>query len=372
MKIIHTSNVHLGKSFSGHSTAGDKLRAAIKRAFSQVIDLSLAEKADMVIFAGDTFDSVDVSQNLLKFFLSEIRRLEKIPVFLLPGERDYYQKGSFWEEWEITPAVDNLHMLTNTERPYIDLPRLSTTVYGYPILAESSLDNPAERLRKFGKSKYHIAVLYGNLVHDTSQAGHNYPFHPDDLMAGGFSYAALGGQKTFRDFSSIGIKAAYCGSPEIITPVQIEEAGTVAVVELDESQITVEPRRVGNLCWREMHISMETVANPDDLKSQIKEMAGPDVFLRVTLEGLTLFESGLNLGQLHKELYNGFMHLEFVDHTRVLPDNISAVKVQEKTILGQYLKVMVDKLNDAEGTYRIDLEESLKVGYTLLSGKELW
>jgi hypothetical protein len=33
---------------------------------------------------------------------------------------------------------------------------------------------------------------------------------------------------------------------------------------------------------------------------------------------------------------------------------------------------MVDKLKDAEGTYRDDLEESLKMGYTLLTGKEIW
>ncbi len=102
------------------------------------------------------------------------------------------------------------------------------------------------------------------------------------------------------------------------------------------------------------------------------EQAGPDVVLQVTLEGLALLEAGFNRDQLYKDLQGNFMHLEIIDRTQVLPDNISAVKVQEKTILGQYLKVMVDKMNNSDGSNRTDLEESLKVGYTLLTGKELW
>lgn len=191
-------------------------------------------------------------------------------------------------------------------------------------------------------------------------------------MASGFNYIALGGQKSFHDFSSIGIRAAYPGAPEITSPIQLDDAGSVAMVVIEDEILNVEPRRVGNLVWKEIKISMETVGNIDDLKGKIVELAGPDVVLIVTMEGLALLEAGPNLQQLHKDLQNSFMHLEFIDHTQVLPDNISAVKVQEKTILGQYLKIMVDKLNEADGSYRTDLEESLKVGYTLLTGKELW
>jgi DNA repair protein SbcD/Mre11 len=371
MRILHTSNIELGKPFDG-LTAGDKLRAAMKRSLSRIIDLALAEKADLVIFAGDTFSSVDVSQNLIKYFLSEIRRLESVPVFILPGEKDYYQKGSFWEEWETIPPSDNLHLLTSTERPYIEMPNLSTTIYGCPLLQSASVDNPIEKLRKFGKSRHHIAVVYGNLVHDNAMAGHNNPFHPDDLMASGFNYVALGGQKIFRDFSGIGIRAAYAGAPEMTSYTHLDQNGTVAMVVVEDEILNVESRQVGNLVWKELTLSMESVINTEELKAKIMDQAGADVIQKMTLEGLALLEAGVNLDQLYKELQGNFMYLEFVDHTQVLPDNISAVKVQEKTILGQYLKVMVDKLNEADGSYRTDLEESLKVGYTLLTGKELW
>jgi DNA repair exonuclease SbcCD nuclease subunit len=371
MKILHTSNIHLGRSFAGLDGAGDRLRAAIKAAFSRLIDTALAEKAELVILAGDTFDSLEVSQNLLNFFLSQVRRLEKTPVVVLPGARDPYQKGSFWDEWEVFPPSENLLLLTDQQRPYIELSGLSTTVYGYPVLAESPPDNPLDRIKKFGKSSYHIAVIHGNLTHDTAASGHSHPFHTDNLKKAGFDYAALGGQTAFLDFSYIGLKAAYSGSPEILTQDQ-PNSGQALLVTLDGGAARVEPRKIGTLEWKEAVIAMETIVNLDDLRQRIREQAGPDVILRARLEGLALFEAGLDTEALERELEQSFLCLKIADLARVLPENISEVKVHEKTILGQYLKVMVEKMNQTEGSSREDLDESLKVGYTLLTGKEIW
>ncbi len=371
MKILHASNIHLGRSFAGLDGAGDKLRAAIKAAFTRLVDTALAEKADLVILAGDTFDSLDVSQNLLNFFLSEVRRLDKTPVAVLPGARDPYQKGSFWEEWEVFPPAENLYLLTDQQRPHKEIPSLSATLYGYPVLSESSLDSPLEKIRKFGKASHHIAIIYGNLTHDNAKTGHGHPFHTDDLLSAGFDYAALGGQNAFHDFSYIGLRAAYSGSPEILSQNQ-PNSGQALLLSLGDGDIGIEPRKIGALEWKEAVISMETIVNLDDLKQRIRELAGPSVILKVRFEGLALFEAGLDTEALERELEQSFLSLKFADQTRVLPENISEVKVHEKTILGQYLKVMVEKLNQAEGAYRDDLDESLKVGYTLLTGKEIW
>jgi hypothetical protein len=136
--------------------------------------------------------------------------------------------------------------------------------------------------------------------------------------------------------------------------------------------VVIEPRNVGTFIWKNIEISMETVANIDDLKAQINELSGPNVLLKATLKGLTLFEAGLNIEELKAQLDGNFLQLDFVDNTSVLPENVSEVKVREKTILGQYLKVMVEKLNAAKGPQKSELEESLKAGYTLLTGKEIW
>jgi DNA repair protein SbcD/Mre11 len=376
MKIIQSSNVRLGASFSGQdpkkagqAVPGDKLRVAIKNAFVKLIDLTIEEKADLLILAGDTFDSPDISQNLLNFFLDQIRRLEKVPAVMLPGGRDPYQKGSFWEEWQVTSPVDNLHILVDPDKPYVELPDLSATVYGYPTMVDSAHDNPVKHLKKTGDSANHIAVIYGNLIQDKSDTNQEHSFTTKDLAAAGFNYAALGGQNELLDLTAVGIKAAYSGAPESLS-AESANSGKCLIVTIDGDLLSVQPQQAGRLNWKEARISIEEAVDLDGLKSKIATFSGPDVILKATLEGLALFESGLNIKQLHEELESNFLDLEFVDRTRVLPD-ISEIKVQEKTILGQYLKVMVERLKKADGDQRLELEESLKTGYTLLTGKEI-
>jgi DNA repair exonuclease SbcCD nuclease subunit len=368
MKIIQSSNIHLGKSFEGYGLIGDKLRVGIKRTFSKIIDLALAEAAELVILAGDTFDNLDVSQKTLDFFLSEICRLNKIPVVVLPGSRDFYQKGSFWDEWKITTPAPNLYLLANPEKPSMAISELGTIVYGYPPVAAISSENLLSKIRRNDESATHIAVVYGNIVRPDPSLEWNYPLGIEDLFAAPFDYLALGGQTSCRDYSDIGLKAAYSGSPEILGPDQTD-AGNVLFINLNNGQVNIEPRHLGEFIWKNAEIHMEAVANFEDLEMQIREMAGPETLLKVTLKGLTLFEAGLDLDKLQCDLENDCLNLEIIDCTNVLPENISAVKVQEKTILGQYLKLMVDKLNKADDDSRGDYYESLKIGYKLLAGK---
>jgi len=371
MKIVHSSKTLLGKSFADRGINGDKLRAGIKRSFSKVIDLAIAEKADLVILAGDTFDNVEVSEHLLSHFLSEVERLERIPLAILPGARDAYQKGCFWEEWEAFNPLPNLHLLTRTERPYVELQDASVAVYGYPVLAESSPEHQVIRIKRVAKARNHIGVIYGNMSYGKSPQTGEYSFASDELKSCQMDYIALGGSDEFHDFTPLGLKAAYSGSTEALSPDR-ENSRNVALVTLDGARLVIEPRIVGSFQWKNIDIPMETVTGIDDLKSKLNELAGPDVLLKATLKGLTLLEAGLDTDELVSQLENNFLQLELVDQTSVLPENISEVKVREKTILGQYLKIMVEKMNTAQGPEKEDLEKSLKAGYTLLTGKEIW
>lgn len=371
MKIVHSSAIHFGRSFTDPGMPGDKLRAGIKSIFSKIIDIANGESADLLILAGDTFDNIDVSQNLLDFFVSEVKRLEKTPVIVLPGSHDRYEKGSFWEQWKTLRPAENLHILADAGKPYIEIPEISAVIYGYfPARGERSGDI-LERLKIIDGSGFHIAVLYGQLVSDSDQKQSEFPLNYDKLASIPFDYTALGGQPEFRSLVDVGLKAAYAGSPAALSP-EWNDSGNVLIVDLQKDSLNVEPRKLDGFVWKETEISMETVANMEDLKNRIVGMAGQNTFLKVVLSGLALLEAGLNLDHLQKELEERFLHLEFVDRTRVLPDTISEVKVQEKTILGQYLKAMVGKLNSASGQQKSDLEESLKIGYTLLSGREIW
>jgi DNA repair exonuclease SbcCD nuclease subunit len=197
---------------------------------------------------------------------------------------------------------------------------------------------------------------------------------PDSLseQMGKYDYVALGGQPAYLDLSCAGYRAAFSGSPE---PLNFEEsnAGNLAVIQIDEpKKATINKVPFGHFSWKRIEFQAKEIANNDDLLRKIQEYAGPNMLLRVKLSGLALFEAGLDPQYVYKQLQEGFAYLDIIDEMIVFPENVADVKASEKTILGQYLRLIVEKMQSANENQKEHLENSIKIGYSLLSGRELW
>lgn len=92
MKLIHLSDLHLGKRVSGFSMAEDQ-----EYILKEILALAEAERPDGVILAGDIYDKpVPPAEavGLLDFFLTRLSAL-KIPVFIISGNHDSPERLSF-------------------------------------------------------------------------------------------------------------------------------------------------------------------------------------------------------------------------------------------------------------------------------------
>lgn len=370
MKILQTSDIYLGRYFEDNSAAGNKLRAGIKSIFSDILKTAKDEKVDLVILAGNIFDNLDLSQNLLDSFISDIAQLEDIPVALFPGNRDFYEIGSFWDYWKLVPPVKNLILLSGKKAVQHEISQLSTTLYGIPVSAGQTAGRQIDYIKKNVSSDFHIAVTNGIYPENKDSEGES-SFKIEPFQGFGFNYVAVCGTEEAKEYNDSSPKAASSGSPLGLTPGQADSSG-VLLVKLSGNSVSTELKKVKGFNWKNVEIPMESIHSIDDLKSRILEFAGPNTILKVKLSGLALLEAGLNIEHLNEELDENFLDLSFEDNTRVLPKNISEVKVHEKSVLGQYLKVMVGKLNKASGSELEKYEKSLKAGYSLLSGREIW
>lgn len=370
MKILQTSNIYLGRYFEDNCAAGNKLRAGMKSIFSGILSTAKDEKVDLVILAGNVFDNLDLSQNLLDSFISDIGQLGDIPVALFPGHRDFYEMGSFWDYWKLVMPIKNLILLSGKKPMQHDIPQLSLTLYGIPVREGQPARRQLEYIKKSSSSEYHIAVTNAIYPEDKVSAdGSSFDIEP--FQSFGFNYIAVSGGDENKEYDIPSTKAASSGSPLGLVPGRSNSSG-VLLVNLAGQSASTELRKVQGFEWKNAEIPMESIHNIDDLKKRIMEFAGPHTLLNVKLSGLALLEAGLNVEHLKEELEEHFLDINFEDDTRVLPKNISEVKVHEKTVLGQYLKVMVGKLNKASGDELDKYERSLKAGYSLLSGREIW
>lgn len=85
MKILHTSDWHIGKSVNGYSMLDEQ-----KNAFAQIIKYIRAEKPSAVVIAGDVYDRAVPSVEAVRVFDEFLTCLshEKIDVFLVAGNHD--------------------------------------------------------------------------------------------------------------------------------------------------------------------------------------------------------------------------------------------------------------------------------------------
>ncbi len=141
LRIIHTADVHLG---ARHDDLGEQAAAQRERqfaAFAATVGMAIADKVDLVLIAGDLFDSNVQPRRSVQRVAAELKRLgeAKIRTVLIPGTHDCYDRASIYRAYDLktlsgSTADDDLVTILTPDQPSIHLPALDTIVYG-PVFA---------------------------------------------------------------------------------------------------------------------------------------------------------------------------------------------------------------------------------------------
>lgn len=87
MKLLHTSDWHLGMTFRGGISYDDDQRYMI----DQICKVAVKEKVEGILLAGDVFDKGIASQDALKLYDETMTRIcgeMKIPIYMIAGNHD--------------------------------------------------------------------------------------------------------------------------------------------------------------------------------------------------------------------------------------------------------------------------------------------
>ena len=93
-RFVHTADVHLDSPLETlalkDAEAASVVANATRQAFSNTIDLCVAEKVNALLIAGDLYDGELKSMKTAAFFTEEMRRLtdEGVRVFIIRGNHD--------------------------------------------------------------------------------------------------------------------------------------------------------------------------------------------------------------------------------------------------------------------------------------------
>ena len=241
LKILHTADVQLDAPFGFLGSKGAQHRHQLLTTFEKTVQLAATESYDLLLIAGDLFNSNSPSRETVKSVIGHLASLS-IPVCILPGDSDCLNDNSIYRR---TRFSDNVHILVETPT-YHDFPDLDLTIAGRPITNYHDSTPPLRGISRNGGRRWFVAMAHGNLQLAGNAGRSERPIYAQDISACNANYVALGDWHSFADYSQDGSgKAFYSGAPEPIA-VTHKGAGNVASISIAEDSVEVTPIRVGS------------------------------------------------------------------------------------------------------------------------------
>ena len=147
MRLLHTSDWHIGRTFHGHSTT-----EALKTVLDAMVQVVRDRQVDVVLVAGDVFDSATPAAEYYEVLTGTLRALREAgaTVILTSGNHDSATRLGFQSEFA---ALAGIHVITESSRHSTPIELTDehgpVAIYGIPFLEPALLRHhyPDETLR---------------------------------------------------------------------------------------------------------------------------------------------------------------------------------------------------------------------------------
>lgn len=296
VRLLHTSDWHLGRSFHGHD-----LLAAQAEAMDRLVELSREAAVELVVIAGDLYDRAIPPAEAVRLFTDTVARLRRngAAVVAIAGNHDSHVRVSVYDELLSALEVTIRGRWQRSDQPVLLSPRQGgspVAIYPLPYL-EPLLDGPglqqeaeqppsSQRLRHpevtelaLNRIRADLARRPGNrsvLVAHAFVAGGTSSESERELsvghaeavpvaLFGGFHYVALGHLHRSQELD--GPRLAYSGTPLAYSFSEESHVKSVRLVELAADgtpRVEVVPLGVGRPL-RSLSGSLEQLLREPDL-----------------------------------------------------------------------------------------------------------
>ena len=209
-KILHIGDIHLDSPFSLFDVEKSQVRRReLRGTFSTIMMYAKTMGADLVIIAGDLFDSEFVTRETMSLIVSQFAAIPSCRFVITPGNHDPATAKSAYLK---TKFPENVYVFTNESVRKFSFDDIGVDVYGFAYTDEKYEQNPLRDRFALDPSKINIFAAHADIYGRSSTY---CPIDPDVFAEFGFDYAALGhihaGGEIFREGRTY---YAYCGCPE--------------------------------------------------------------------------------------------------------------------------------------------------------------
>lgn len=273
MKFIHFADAHLDSPFRGlsflPSKAFNQIYEAADQSLTKIVDLALAEQVDLVLIAGDTFDSDHPSPRSQLFFAHQIKRLTdaEIQVVMIFGNHDHMQENDLLVEksqyFKLLGPNENVEKSTFTTK----------NGFNYDVIGFSYLNNhiTQNKLSEFIPKGNHFTFGIMHAQEKTTTKSQNVyaPFSLEEMKQLNYDYFALG---------HIHLRQNLCENPRIVYPGNIQgrhinELGVkgcyLGIIDEGNKKTRLEFKATAPIVWQSKTLTLTKEIDKNELQEQI-------------------------------------------------------------------------------------------------------
>lgn len=393
LRIIHTADVHLG---ARHDDLGEQASAQRERqfaAFAATVDLAIAEKADLVLIAGDLFDSNVQPRRSVERVAAQLKRLatSRIRTVIVPGTHDAYDRSSIYRAYDLkalagsAPDDDWVTVLT-PERPRIHLPACDVVVHGPVFATKRAPHSPLRDLdvaAHQGTATWQVGILHGSVAIPGKTDRDDVVVTTEEIGASGLDYLALGHWHSARQGRAGSTTYAYSGAPEPVALNQ-DRAGRVLLIQLEQTgagkNVTVADRPVGKTRFERLELDAAGITTQPALIDSLARKGDPDLVLDVRIVGVRPDELDLHPDEIEAALAARFLKVRVRDLSA--PALTEGTLPSADTISGAFIRDLEARIAELEAVGATDggaetaaeaaeLRDALRLGRLLLAGHEV-
>lgn len=347
MKILHTSDLHIGKRINEYSMIEDQ-----EKILNQIIDIAKEEQPDAIILAGDIYDKSVASAEAVRLFdqfLVGLVQLKK-SIFIISGNHDSAERIAFGAEIMKSSQVYLSPVYNGKIEPVI-LNDGTTNVAFYllPFIKPSIVQHFAEEgaeLKTYNDAMRYV-IDHFELGEDCRKVLITHQFitgatssESEDMVVGGldnidasifddFDYVALGHLHRPQHCGRESVR--YSGTPLKYSFSEVNDKKSVTIVEINGNTVPV----VSTRPLTPMHEWYDLKGTYDELtaKSYYDGKGYDEAYVRITLTDEDDIPDGM---RKLRSIYHRLMELRY-DNKRTQagltsigsPKNINTIKPDE-------------------------------------------
>jgi DNA repair exonuclease SbcCD nuclease subunit len=230
LRIAHCSDIHLDPDSHGGGARNDRQREA----FATALEALGAHRPDLLLLAGDLFESNGAGADTIHWAMETLGRLP-FPVVMIPGNHDCMDERAIYRRHDFN-RIPNVRLLAAEDGEITRLPELGVAAWGKGMVEHSPAYRPlAGCPERPAGCRWYLGLAHGLFVPHGGDTYRSSPIHQGEIERSDCDYLALGHHHAAMELVGGKATAAYSGSPTDT----VGRGPTYVIVELSSARAPV-------------------------------------------------------------------------------------------------------------------------------------